>query len=138
MLPIEFQVNWPFSTEEEAKNRFSCRPPQRPLGIPIGTIFAIFDSSTIHSDASYPVSSQLAYLFKRRSEKQIFIMAATEAIFDLQPARFSYFLSTSHPDASYQVSSKLAFGSGQEAKNRFSRWSPRCFLPGFESIDPEL
>ena len=34
----------------------------------------------------------------------------------------SFFWSTSHPDASYQVSSQLAFGSGEEAKNRFSRW----------------
>ena len=32
------------------------------------------------------------------------------------------FLSSSHRDASYQFSSKLAFGSGEEAKYRFSRW----------------
>ena len=35
---------------------------------------------------------------------------------------FSSFLSTSHPDASYQVWSQWPFGSGEEAKYRFSRW----------------
>ena len=27
MLPIKFRVNWPFSSEEEGKNRFSRWPP---------------------------------------------------------------------------------------------------------------
>ena len=34
------------------------------------------------------------------------------------------------PDASYQVSSQLAFGSGEEAKNKFSRWPPLGFPIG--------
>ena len=67
---------------------------------------------------------------------------------------FSYFLSTSHPDASYQFRVNWSFGSGEEAKNRLSTWtpwrpswifdwndftflliykSPRCFLPSFMS-----
>ena len=41
MLPTKFRVNWPFSSEEEGKNRFS----------------------------SYQVSSQLAFQFRRRREK---------------------------------------------------------------------
>ena len=37
----------------------------------------------------------------------------------------SSFLSTSHPDASYQVFGvNWPFGSGEEVKNRFSRWWP--------------
>ena len=27
MLPVKFQVNWPFSSEEKGKNRFSTWPP---------------------------------------------------------------------------------------------------------------
>ena len=33
MLPTKFQVNWPFSSGEEAKNRFSRRLPWRPSWI---------------------------------------------------------------------------------------------------------
>ena len=32
------------------------------------------------------------------------------------------FLSTSHSNASYKISCQLAFVSGEEVKNRFSRW----------------
>ena len=38
MLPTKFRVNWPFGSEEEAKNRFS----RGHLGYLIGTILAIF------------------------------------------------------------------------------------------------
>ena len=38
------------------------------LGFPIATIWAIF-LSTSHPDASYQVSSQLAFQFRRRREK---------------------------------------------------------------------
>ena len=39
MLPTKFQVNWPFGSGEEEKNRFSrCQ-----LEFQIGTILAIFD-----------------------------------------------------------------------------------------------
>ena len=40
MLPTNFQVNWPFGSGEEAKNRFSR---WRPSWFQIGTILAIFD-----------------------------------------------------------------------------------------------
>ena len=42
MLPIKFQVNWPFVSEEEANN-FSRWLHGSHLGYPIGTILAIFD-----------------------------------------------------------------------------------------------
>ena len=41
-----------------------------------------------HSDASYQVSSQLAFRFRRRSEKKIFKMATMAAILDFRSARF--------------------------------------------------
>ena len=40
-LQVKFQVNWPFTSGEETKNRFSRWPPY--LGFQIGTILAIFD-----------------------------------------------------------------------------------------------
>ena len=56
--------------------------------------------------ASYQVSSQFAFQFRRRSEKWIFKMAATAAILDLQSEQFEIF---------------------------FIYKSPRCFLPIFKS-----
>ena len=43
MLPTKFRVNWPFSSGEEAKNRFSRWLPWRPSWISDCTILAIFD-----------------------------------------------------------------------------------------------
>ena len=42
MLPIKFQVNWPFGSGEEA-NIFQDGCHGSHLGYPIGTILAIFD-----------------------------------------------------------------------------------------------
>ena len=43
MLPTKFGVNWPFSSGEEAKNRFSRWGHGGHLGFAIGMILAIFD-----------------------------------------------------------------------------------------------
>ena len=43
MLPTKFRVKWPFSSGEEAKNRFSRWLPWRPSWISDCTILAIFD-----------------------------------------------------------------------------------------------
>ena len=64
-MPLtKFWVNWPFGSGEEAKNRFSVWGP---FWFPIGTILAIFDLR--HPTASNQVLSQLAFQFRRRSEK---------------------------------------------------------------------
>ena len=44
--------------------------------------------STSHPDASYQVSSQLTFGFRKRSKKYIFKTAAMAAILDLRSARF--------------------------------------------------
>ena len=167
MLPTKFQVNWPFGSGGEAKNRFSRWPPRWTSWISDRNDFSYIWSMS-HPDSSYRVSSQLAFWFRRRSKKIDFQdgryghahrdinshsghlgfpngMILT--IFDLQvtpmlPLAFqdkwtfisgeeakhwfprqrprrpswisdrnncSYFWLTSHPDASYQVSSQLAF-----------------------------
>ena len=43
LLPTKFQVNWPFSSREVAKNRFSRWRHVGHLGFLIGMILAIFD-----------------------------------------------------------------------------------------------
>ena len=75
MLPTKFQVNWPFVSGEEAKNGFSRWQPWPSSWIYDQNNFSYF-RSTSHPDASYQVSSQLAFWFRRRREKKIFKMAA--------------------------------------------------------------
>ena len=69
MLPTKFQVSWPFGSEEAKINWISDQ-----------TILAIFDLQVnlmlpSQSDASYQVSSQLAFWF-RKCETMIFKMVA--------------------------------------------------------------
>ena len=59
MLRSKFGVNWPFGSEEEAKNRFSIWLPWWPSWISDQIDFSYF-LSTSHPDASDQVSSQLA------------------------------------------------------------------------------
>ena len=63
MLPTKFGVNWLLGLGEEAKNRFSSGH----LGFPIGMILAIFDIQVTPMLST--VWSQLAFRFRRRSEK---------------------------------------------------------------------
>ena len=69
MLPTKFPVNWHLGLAEEAKNRFSRWPPPcRPSWIYDCHDFSYF-WSTSHPNASYELSSQLAFRCSRRSEK---------------------------------------------------------------------
>ena len=100
MLSTMFQVNWPFRSGQEGKNRFSRWPQRWPSWISDQTLSAIFDLR--HLD-SYQVSGQLAFWFRKRSEKQCFQncgllgfpIRMILAIFDLQVTRMlsSKFLS---------------------------------------------
>ena len=175
MLPTKFQVNRPFCSGEEAKNRFSRLPGRRPSWIFDRNFFSYF-WSTSHPHASYQVSSQFAFLYRRRSENRfsrwlprrpslisdrndfscVFInkspwcflpsyelfgpsvqekkrkinsqhgrwVAATAAILDFRTtlAIFDVQVTPMLP-TKFQVN--WPFGSGEEAKNRFSRWPPR-------------
>ena len=68
MLPTKFRVNWLLGLGEEAKNRFSRWPPWLPPWIYDWHDFSYF-WSTSHPNASYQVSSKLAFWFRRRSVK---------------------------------------------------------------------
>ena len=76
--------------------------------------------STSHPNASYQVLSQLTFQFRRRSENGChgghlgFLMGTILAILDLQ---VTLMLPTK-----FKVNKQ--FGSGEEVKNRFSRWQP--------------
>ena len=156
MLPTKFWVKWPFSSGEEAENRFSRWLSWRPswisdrddfidfliyrspwcflpslksislsvqekkwkidfqdgrhgsfLGFSIGTILANFN--LCHSDASYQVSSQLAFGLGEEAKKRFSRWPPWQPSWISDQHDFSYFLSTNHPDASYQVLSQLAF-----------------------------
>ena len=60
------------------------------LGFPIGTILAIF-ISTSHPDPSFQFSNQLALWFRKTSEKKSFKMAAMTAILDFRTKQFKLF-----------------------------------------------
>ena len=109
MFLTKFRINWPFGSGEEAKNRFSRWPPWRPSWISDWNDFSSF-FSTSHPNASYQVSSQLAFRFRRTSEKYVSIWPPWRPSWIFDRNGFSYFSFTSHPDASYQVSSQLAQG----------------------------
>ena len=116
---LAFGVNWPFSSGEEAKNRFSRWGPWWPSWISNRNDFSYFLSIS-HPNASYQVWCQLEK--NRKIDFQDgchsghlgFPISTILAISDLQvtpmlPSKFGV---------------NWPFGSGEEAINRFSRWGP--------------
>ena len=117
MLPSKFGVNRPFSSGEEAKNRFSRWLPWQPYWISDRNNFSYF-LSTSHPNASYHVWSQLAFRFRRTDFQDGghlgFPIGIILAIFYLQVTQML--------PTKFRVN--WPYGSGKEAKNRFSRWLP--------------
>ena len=83
----QFHVSWPFVSSEEAKNRFSKWWPWRPAWISNWNNFSYF-GSTRHPNAPFQASSQMAFRFRRRSEKQTFKIVAMAAILDFGLEQF--------------------------------------------------
>ena len=71
ILPTMFRVNYPFGSEGDALNRFPRQQPWQPFWISDRNDFTICLSKS-HTDASYQVSSQQTFRFRRRSEKIYF------------------------------------------------------------------
>ena len=69
-LPTKFQVNWPFGSGKEAKNRFSKWPPWQPFWISNLNHFSYF-LSTSNPDASYKVSC-FGLSFQEKKQKKRF------------------------------------------------------------------
>ena len=101
IILTKFQVHWPFGSGEEVKNRFSRWPPWWPSWISDWNNFSHF-WSTSHPNASYQVSSQMA--FRSGETKNRF-----SRWLPWRPSRishqnnFSYFWSKSHPKLPIQV-----------------------------------
>ena len=74
MLPTKFQVNWPFSSGEEAKNRFSRWLPWRPSWISGWQNFGFFfylqvtQMSPMKFEVNWPfgAGAEAKYRFSRR------------------------------------------------------------------------
>ena len=92
MLHTEFQVNYLFSSGE-AKNRFSRWRPRRPYWISDLNDFSYFWSSS-HLDASYQVSSQFAFRFRRRGKNRFSRWPPWRQSWISDRNEFSDFLST--------------------------------------------
>ena len=123
MLPTKFGVNWLLGLVEEAKNGFSRWLPWRPSWSSHLLAFSYFWSKS-HPDASQQVWSQLAFGFRRRSDKWIFkLLPCGHLGFPI-----GTILSTFDLQVTLMLPSKFGvnwpFGSGEEAKNIFSRWQP--------------
>ena len=67
MLPIKFQVNWPFGSEEEAKLDFQDGHQGDHLGLSIRMILAIFD---LQVTPMLPTKFQVNWPFGSREEMQ--------------------------------------------------------------------
>ena len=121
MLPSKFGVNWPFSSGEEAKNRFLRWPQWWPSWISDQHNFSFFFIyKSPRCFLARLESIGLSVQEKRKIEFQDghhsghlgFPIGTILAIFDLQvtlmlPSKFGV---------------NWPFGSGEETKNRFSRW----------------
>ena len=120
MLSTKFRVNWPFSSEE-VKNRFSRWPPSWISDWNNFSYFYIYKSSRCF----LPIFKSTGPLVQENKQKKEFQdghhgghlglpISRILAIFDLQvtqilPTKFGV---------------NWPFGSGNEVKNRFSRWRP--------------
>ena len=119
MLPSKFGVNWPFESGEKAKNRFSRLLPRRPSWISDRHDFSYFfiyksPQCSLASLESIGLSVQKKRKIDFHGGHLGFPIGMSLAIFVLQvtpmlPSKFGV---------------NWRFGSGEEAKNRFSRWPP--------------
>ena len=102
MLLTKFQVKWPFSSEEEGKNRFSRWLPSWIFNWNHFSYFYIYKSSRYF----LPIFKSNGPLVQENKRKKEFPWRSS---WISDPNNLSYFRSTSHPNASYQVLSQMAF-----------------------------
>ena len=105
MLPTKFQVSWPFSSEEEGKNRFSRWPPSWISDRNNFSYFNIFKSSRCF----LPIFKSTGPLVQENKRKKVSRWPPWWPSWISDPNNLSYFRSSSHPNASYQASIQMAF-----------------------------
>ena len=153
MLPTKFRVNWPIGSEEKAKNRFSRWTPWQPSWTSNRNDFCSF--FYLHVTPMPPIKFRV--IWNSVHEKKIKIdfqdgHHGGQLGFPIGTILAIFIYVTPMLPTKFRVS--WPFGSREEAKNRFSRWtpwqplwisnlndfcfffiymSPRCLLPSFES-----
>ena len=124
MLPSKFGVNWPFGSGEEAKNRFSRWLPWQPSWISDLNkiqLFLIYKSP----QCFLPCLESIGFWVQEKKRKIDFQdgchgshlgfpIGMILAILDLHVT----------PMLPSKLGVNWPFGSGEEAKNRFSIWRP--------------
>ena len=121
-LPIQVQVNWPFGSGKEVKNRFSKGPHGNYLGFWI-RMTTFFD---LQVTPMLPTKFESIGLLVQEKKQKIDFqdgLHGNHLGFWIRMI-FTFFSSASYPNASYQVWVSWSFGSGEEGKNRFSRCPP--------------
>ena len=116
MLPIEFQVNWPY-VSGEAKNRFSRFRPLRPSWISDRNDFSyfwftIYPRFTLIGLSVQEEKRKIDFKDGGHGGHLGFPIEIISATFDQQVT----------PMLHTKFQFNWSFGSGEEAKNRFSRW----------------
>ena len=87
MLPTKFRVNWPFSSEEEGKDRFSRWPPSWISDWNDFSYFYIYKSSP----CCLPIFKSIGPLVQENKQKKGFQDAAMVAILDFRSKKFKLF-----------------------------------------------
>ena len=122
MLPTKFQVNWPFRSGEEAKDRLSRWPSWQeakdrlsrwpswqPSWISNRKDFSYFDLQvTLLLPTKFP--GNWPFFSGEKVNNRFSRWLPWRPSWTSNQNDFSYFLFACHPDASYQVSSQLAQG----------------------------
>ena len=114
MLPTKFQVSWPFHYGEEAENRISRWWPWQPSWISDRNNFRYFLSIS-PPQCFLPRFKSIGLSNGLHDGHLGFRIGMILAIFDLQVTAMLF--------TKFQVN--WGFGSGEKAKNRFSRWLPQ-------------
>ena len=115
MLPTKFWVSGPFGSEE-AKIRFSRWQPWYPVWISrIGKFLATFDLQV-----TLPSFKSIGLSFQERKRKHIFkVLAILD--FPLEQSKLFFYLQVTRMLPT-KFQDNWPWSSGEEAKNRFSRW----------------
>ena len=125
MLPTKFQVNWPFGSGEKAKIDFQDCHHGCHLGFLFRTILAIFDLQVtlmlptkllVNSPFGSGEKAKIDFQDGRHGSNLGFPIGTTLAFFFIYKSPRCFL-------QSFKSIGQLV-NSGEEAKNRFSRWPP--------------
>ena len=105
MIPAKFEINWPFCSGEEEKNKCSEWPPSALLDFRPQRfyLFLIYKSNRC-------LQPSYNWSFGSGEEEENIYFQVAAMIFGSERFFFFFFCSLSHLDAFFQVSGQLAQG----------------------------